>query len=148
MPLWLILHPEGTFEDLEAKRALSQDVTQMYMRLGLPAFYVSVDFIKLPSSDMFVGGELKAEKPFIRIAIDHIAVRLPNDQDVYKRTTSAIDGVLRPHIADKDYDWEYHVTETERGLWKINGLIPPAWKSEEEQLWAKENRAVPYPGSS
>jgi hypothetical protein len=60
--------------------------------------------------------------------------------------TSKIDQTLKPHIEDKGYDWEYHVSETERRLWKVNGLIPPAHSSDEEKLWVEENRAVEYPG--
>lgn len=30
MPLWLIFHPDGTFEDDESKEALSTDITKIY----------------------------------------------------------------------------------------------------------------------
>ncbi|KAJ5136344.1 hypothetical protein N7448_004898 [Penicillium atrosanguineum] len=118
MPLWQIYHPAGTFEDLASKEAFAKDITEFYTQLGLPAFYVVVNFVPVPTGEVF--------------------------DAAYRRTTSRIDNVLKPHIADKGYDWEYHVGETERRLWKVNGLIPPPWKSEQEQIWVKENRAVPY----
>lgn len=149
MPLWLIFHPPGTFEDAATKQAFTEDITKWYTENGLPAFYVVANFIKISPEDVWVGGKQKKidEKPFIRIVIKHIAIRIDNDDVTYKRSTSRIDRILKPHVADKGYDWEFHVEETERRLWKINGLAPPPWKSEEERVWVKENRAVPYEGA-
>ncbi|KAH8655771.1 putative oxalocrotonate tautomerase [Xylariales sp. PMI_506] len=146
MPLWLIYHTDDTFVDEESKGALARDITKFYTDLGLPAFYVVANFIKLGSRDVWVGGETRAgQQPFVRITIDHIAIHVPKEDDArYHRATAAIDALLKPHVADKGYAWEFHVDETERRLWKVNGFIPPAWKSAGEQLWAKENRAVPY----
>lgn len=144
MPLWLIFHPDGTFEDEASQEALSKDITKFYTALGLPAFYVVVNFIKMPGNTMWVGGErLSKDKPFIRIAIEHIAVTLPNEDEVYKRTANAVDAALKPHVADKGYNWEFHIDETERRLWKVNGIFPPSFGSEEEKIWVNENRAVP-----
>ncbi|KAF9631926.1 Tautomerase [Lasiodiplodia theobromae] len=145
MPLWLFFHPPGAFTDDESKRALSEDVTKIYTSIGLPAFYVVVQFIELPRNKVWVGGKLP-EKPFIRVVIEHIAVRLPDEDDAYKRTTARVDATLKPHIADKGYDWEYHIDETDRRLWKINGLAPPAWKSEAEQFWFQENKPLSWEG--
>lgn len=147
MPLWQIYHPAGTFNDQKSKEAFAKDITELYTDVGLPAFYVVVCFIPLAAEDILVGGEIKSEKPFIRVVITHIALHVPDNDASYKRTTSRIDAVLKPHIADKGYDWEYHVAETERRLWKVNGMIPSPSKSEHEQLWARENRAVPYDGA-
>ncbi|RDW86007.1 hypothetical protein BP5796_04332 [Coleophoma crateriformis] len=149
MPLWLIFHPVGTFEDSASKQAFAEDITQFYTSaLGLPAFYVVANFIKLSLNDTWVGGKQKTDKPFIRVVINHVAYTVPNIDEAYKRATASIDKILKPHVADKDYDWEYHVDETDRRLWKLNGMIPPAAKSEQEQQWAKENRAVLYEGAS
>lgn len=57
-----------------------------------------------------------------------------------------MDAALKQHIQDKGYDWEYHVDETERELWKINGVYAPQTKSEGEALWAREGRAVSLQG--
>lgn len=149
MPHWQIYHPPGTFEHDQSKQALAEDITKIYTDVGLPAFYVVVHFNKIENKNVYVGGESKvgADKPFVRIVIAHIAIRLPDDDAVYRRTTGRIDAVLKPHLADKGYDFEYHVDETERRLWKINSLIPPLWKSEEEKLWVQENRPVLYDGA-
>ena len=146
MPLWQIYHPAGTFEDLASKEAFAKDITKMYTEIGLPAFYVVVNFVLVPTGELFVGGKIPTERPFIRLVITHIAVHVPNEDAAYQRTTSRIDNTLKPHVAEKGYDWEYHVDETERRLWKLNGWIPPPWKSEQEQIWVKENLAVPYDG--
>ncbi|KAJ5622961.1 hypothetical protein N7490_011566 [Penicillium lividum] len=147
MPLWQIYHPPGTFEDNVSKQALATDITKIYTGVGLPAFYVVVQFIQLQDSDVWVGGTSGTEKPFIRVVITQIAVRLPDDDVAYRRNTMRIDNALKPHIQDKGYNWEYHVDETERRLWKINGMIPPPLKSEEEKMWVRENRPVPYDGA-
>ncbi|OAL53557.1 hypothetical protein IQ07DRAFT_502296 [Pyrenochaeta sp. DS3sAY3a] len=146
MPLWLIFHPDGTFEDDASKEAFSKDITNFYnQRVGLPKFYAVVNFIKMPGNTMWVGGEkINKNKPFIRIVIEHIAVTLPNQDEDYKRTANAIDAILKPHVADKGYSWEFHIDETERRLWKVQGLFAPPFGSEEEKIWVKENRAVPW----
>lgn len=142
MPLWQIYHPTNAFKTIAEKQALSQDITGFYTNdVGLPAFYVVVQFIKLLDEDTWVGGVQRTEHPFVRIVINHIAVSTSIERR--DSMTSRFDQILKPYIADKGYDWEYHVGETERGLWKINGLAPPPYKSEEEKLWAKENRPIP-----
>ena len=142
MPLWLIFHPEGTFTTTASKQALSESITTIYTGVGLPPFYVVVQFIERPAGTVFVGGVVKdtSSKPFIRIAIEHIAVNLPNEDAQYARVTKKIDEVLKPHIEDAGYDWEYHVDETDRRQWKVNGIAPPPWKSEEEKVWFEENK--------
>ncbi|GJC87284.1 hypothetical protein ColLi_10122 [Colletotrichum liriopes] len=145
MPLWLIFHPDGTFEDDATKEALAADITKIYTQIGLPAFYVVVNFIKMSGNTVWVGGKkANKEKPFIRIAIDHIAVNLPNEDKMYKRVADGVNATLKPHIADKGYDWEYHIDETDKRLWRVNGLPAPPFESEEEKIWARENRPVPW----
>jgi hypothetical protein len=146
MPLWIFYHPDGTFEDDASREALSKDVVKMYTDIGLPAFYVITNFIKMPGNTMLVGGKKvgKDEKPFIRIVIEHIAVRLPDEDEVYRRTANGIDAVLKAQVFDRGYNYEFHVDETERRLWKINAIFPPMFGSEEEKIWVKENRAVDF----
>lgn len=40
--------------------------------------------------------------------------------------------------------WEYHVTQSERTLWRLQGLVPPALDSDAMKLWTEEGKAVPY----
>ncbi|KAI7969239.1 hypothetical protein EIK77_002254 [Talaromyces pinophilus] len=145
MPLWLIFHPPGSFEDASTKQALTKDITKIYTGIGLPPFYVVANVIKLSTEDVRVGGEMKT-KPFIRIVAEHIAVHIQNEDDAYKRTANLFKKALKPHIADKGYDWEFHIDETERRLWRVNGMIPPPLGSDVEQLWTNENKPSAYYG--
>jgi phenylpyruvate tautomerase PptA (4-oxalocrotonate tautomerase family) len=154
MPMWQIYHPPGVFEDAESKAALAADITKMYTnpRVNLPAFYVVVHFNTLQPSNVYVGGVSKAsssasDKPFIRIVIKHIAIRLDNKTEVYRSTAGMIDQVLKPHVYDKDMSCEYHVEETERRLWKFDGMIPPEHLSEVHMKWVEENKPSVYEGA-
>ncbi|KAE8388161.1 hypothetical protein ETB97_004583 [Aspergillus alliaceus] len=147
MPLWLIFHPTGTFEDTASKKALTEDVTKIYTRIGLPAFYVVINFIKLSAGDIWVGAENKTENPFIRIVAEHIAVRLDNEDHAYNSVCNSFEKALKPHIADRGYEWEFHIDETERRLWRVNGLVPPPFGSDAEKIWAKENKPVRWEGA-
>jgi phenylpyruvate tautomerase PptA (4-oxalocrotonate tautomerase family) len=151
MPLWSIFHPAGTFKDEEAKRAFSTDITKLYTsKLGLPAFYVIVQFVQMPEGDVWMGGTSTKNrvKPFIRVVIEHTAVNAPTDQGeaAYKTTCQWVDEAMKPHVEDMGYEWEYHISENDRRLWKINGLIPPPWKSEAESEWVKADMALPWSG--
>ncbi|KAK0639503.1 putative oxalocrotonate tautomerase [Cercophora newfieldiana] len=141
MPLWLVFHPEGTFVTPESKQALAADVTTLYTGGGLPAFYVNVNFITLPQTSMFVGGQIPSpERPFIRFMVDHLAVHFKDNAMRQLRVINRLDELIKPHVADKGYDWEFHIDETPRELWKINGFIPPPHRSEAEAMWAKNNK--------
>jgi len=129
MPLWLVFHPEGTFPTPEAKQTLAAALTSYYTSAGLPAFYVIVNFITLPATNIFIGGQnAPPERPFIRFMADHIAVHFGDDQARKERATTRLEELIKPHVADKGYDWEFSIDETPRELWKINGFIPPPCK--------------------
>ncbi|KAF2016000.1 hypothetical protein BU24DRAFT_422317 [Aaosphaeria arxii CBS 175.79] len=145
MPLWNIYHPDGIFEDDESKAALSADVTTYYTEAGLPAFYVVINYIKMSGNTTWVGGRLPSkEEPFVRITMDHIAIRLPDSDTMYRRVADRLDAIIRKHLEPKGYHWEFHVNETERRLWKINGLFPPPFRSDEEKIWFEQNKATPW----
>ncbi|KAJ5819732.1 hypothetical protein N7474_005323 [Penicillium riverlandense] len=152
MPLWQIYHPPNLFTDDATKQSFAEDITKMYTGLGLPAFYVVAQFISMTNENVYVGGRTRThqrdtEKPFVRVVITHSALQIPESDEMHTRATSQLDRVMNPHLVDRGYDVEYHVHETDRRLWKINGLIPPPYKSAEEQVWVRENRAMPYPGA-
>ncbi|KAK4185369.1 putative oxalocrotonate tautomerase [Podospora australis] len=147
MPLWLVFHPEGTFSTPQEKQALAADITTIYTSAGLPAFYVVMNFIQLPPSSIYVGGEQTREKkPFIRFVAEHIAVHFEDNKARQDRVLQKIDQLLKPHVADKGYDWEYHIDETPRGLWKIQGLVPPPFQSQAEKKWFEANKALEWEG--
>jgi hypothetical protein len=52
---------------------------------------------------------------------------------------------LEPHIqARPELEWELHIAETPRDLWRINGIDPPPSNSEAEKTWKEQNKALPY----
>lgn len=87
MPLWVIYHTPTAFNASGAKRALVESITNYYVsKVGLPAFYVVVQFVEQdPETSYFVGGQPASElpKPHIRLSIEHIAAALPNQDAAY-----------------------------------------------------------------
>jgi phenylpyruvate tautomerase PptA (4-oxalocrotonate tautomerase family) len=75
MPVWRIfMHPD-TFTPIQ-RAALAKDVTELYQKGGLPAFYVNVLFIPLEKDNYYIGGVSK--KNFVRICIEQIARQMPD----------------------------------------------------------------------
>ena len=149
MPFWNIYQPPSTFKDDASKQALACDIVPFYTSIGLPAFYVVVNFIHMPHGTMYIGSERNDEtrsKPFVRFAIDHIAVRQPDDDEQYRRVVAMFEQIVKLHVADKGYSWEIHIDETERRLWGIDGFEPPPFGSEGQKLWVEKNEAVPWKG--
>lgn len=110
----------------------------------MPPFYVVVTFIPTPDENQFVGGKVSRTRgrPFIRLNIAHIHVNMAKDPKVHADWCAKMDKALKPHIEDKGFSWEYHIEETERLLWKIDGVYAPEWQSEDEKVWFAENRVV------
>ncbi|MDX2972085.1 tautomerase family protein [Kribbella solani] len=141
MPLWTIHHTPGIFT-AEDKHQLAAHIADQYEKVGLPRFYVVTLFHETRSEDFYVGGE--PTPAGIRIAIDHIARRNP-DQETRRRTAQWIKSMLQPHLArHPGLHWEFHADETSRDLWMINGLVPPPEGSDAEKNWAKQNSASPF----
>jgi phenylpyruvate tautomerase PptA (4-oxalocrotonate tautomerase family) len=140
MPLWNVYHPVGAYTD-EEKREFAERVTRNYEDRGLPRFYVVTLFHEVDRGSFYIGGEPADD--VVRVAIDHIARHLadPASRDSSRQRIAAL---IKPFAADKGLRWEFHVDETPRDLWEINGFVPPPLGSDAEQLWAKENRAIPY----
>ncbi|KAK3987481.1 putative oxalocrotonate tautomerase [Cladorrhinum sp. PSN332] len=144
MPLWLIYHPLGTsFTTEESKQSLAEDITAIYTSIGLPAFYVVINFIALSNDNIFVGGR-NPENAFIRVTVDHIAVHFRDNEAREREAVAAINSVLKKHVAEKGYDWEFHVDETPRGLWRVAGIEPPPFQSEAEKKWSELGRPVEW----
>ncbi|KAF9738779.1 hypothetical protein PMIN03_010130 [Paraphaeosphaeria minitans] len=156
MPLWMIYHPPSTFTSEDEKAALAKDITAVYTAVPLPAFYVNVLFVPLPATSIYIGGTARpsphtsanepgsdSSVPFIRVTIQHIARTLPNDE-VRDRFLKTVDEALKPHVADKGYDWEYSIEETRRDLWKVQGMVPPMPGSDAELEWVRENKALAF----
>jgi phenylpyruvate tautomerase PptA (4-oxalocrotonate tautomerase family) len=140
MPLWNVYHPVGAYSEAE-KRDFAERVTSSYEAGGLPRFYVVTLFHEVDRGSFYVGGEPVDD--VVRVSIDHIA-RHAEDPARRESVRNRISRVIQPFATAKGLRWEFHVDETPRDLWLINGLIPPPTGSHAEQLWAKENRAIPY----
>ncbi|EAT80232.1 hypothetical protein HBI56_055990 [Parastagonospora nodorum] len=148
MPDWRIYYPSGTFTEPEEREKLSQDITSIYTRYGLPAFYVVVLFIEMPAATIFRAGlpcPMKGKKPFIRLTFSHIARRFPpGESPVRTRFMKLVHEALKPHIADRGYDWEVNGEELEREFVHINGLRIPPTDSEDEKRWFRDNEPSPW----
>ncbi|MEC3956917.1 tautomerase family protein [Nocardia sp. CDC153] len=140
MPLWHIYHPAEVYTEQD-KQDLAAEITEIYTRVGLPAFYVVVQFHEMPASTMFVSG--KPATDTVRVVVKHLARHL-DDPERRKRMTEYIDGVLRPYTGDRGLHWEFHIEDTPRDQWMIAGFWPPAAGSDAEKAWAQANRAMPY----
>jgi phenylpyruvate tautomerase PptA (4-oxalocrotonate tautomerase family) len=124
------------------KHELAKKITDFYRsRSPMPAFYIDVIYIEVPPDSIYIGGEESGD--FIRLCIEHIYMNFPNEV----RQLSYLDGldkILTPTFQSKGLRWEYHINNTPRELWKVQGLVPPPFGSSAEQVWMKENRATPY----
>lgn len=140
MPLWQVYHPVGAYSE-EQKRGFAEDVTQFYARFGLPKFYVVTLFHEVPRASFLVGGVPSDDT--VRVVIEHIA-RHAEDSGLRERMSEALGRLLAAHTGDRGLHCEFHIDETPRDLWMIDGLRPPPTGSEAEQLWAQDNRPVPY----
>ncbi|KAF3026435.1 hypothetical protein E8E14_011731 [Neopestalotiopsis sp. 37M] len=159
MPIWHVLHPDIIFTDPREKAELVKTIVGLYTSGGLPPFYVNVFFHKFAPGDAWsdtryqggidalennaVAGVSQRKRPFVHFEIDQIAVNITSDEWA-ARWCERLNEALKPHIADKGYDWEYHIDETPRSLWRTNGLSPPPWKSVAERKWFDANQPLPW----
>ncbi|KAL6246683.1 hypothetical protein RBB50_005990 [Rhinocladiella similis] len=147
MPLWRIFSHPQTFT-LDQRSALAKKVTDLYMSRGLPAFYVNVIFIDVDEKATFIGGEPRSN--FVRIAVEQIARTMasPDTEQGQKQRTAWMDMIndtLKSSIIDrKELDWELHIYETPRDLWRVQGMDPPPAFSDAEKEWTEKNKPVPY----
>ncbi|EXJ67680.1 uncharacterized protein A1O5_09026 [Cladophialophora psammophila CBS 110553] len=147
MPLWRIFSHPSTFSSSQ-REGISKAITDLFVSYGLPPFYVVVLFIDVDEKGCFVGGESK--KNFVRIAVEQIARVMMGPETEWgkarrKAWMDRINGVLKPYIIDRtELEWELHIYETPRDLWRTQGLDPPPPFSEEEKMWAEKNKAIAY----
>jgi phenylpyruvate tautomerase PptA (4-oxalocrotonate tautomerase family) len=150
MPLWQLFVPEGAYT-AEDKRDLGDRITNLYSdTFDLPRFYTTVIFHDLKPESFLIGGEQRAQ--FVQVAIVHaartagqIAERLGVTEDEINNVfLTMAHGALKPHVADRGYEWELHVENVPHETWNIDGMEPPPPWSEVEKRWAKDNRSSPY----
>jgi phenylpyruvate tautomerase PptA (4-oxalocrotonate tautomerase family) len=144
MPLWHIYCPADAYTAPD-KQALASAVTDLYAGepSRLPRFYVSVVFQELPADCFFIGGEPRNN--FVRIWINHIAVHMEGDTTRHDSFMRRMHAAIGPWVRDRGFEYEVHVDETPRGLWSVQGLKPPEWRSDEEKQWCQDNRPSALP---
>ncbi|KAJ3340304.1 hypothetical protein HDU93_007145 [Gonapodya sp. JEL0774] len=149
MPLHRIYSAPGFFTQAE-KEIIAGNITKGYVSFGvsgpalrLPAFYVVVLFLDVPTESYFVGG--KTTGRFVRIVTQHLARSFQNVKQ-QESSLKFLESCWAPIIKSKgdDVNWELHIEEAPRELWRENGLVPPLPKTPAEKEWVRLNRAVPY----
>jgi len=75
MPLWRIYSHPTTFSPSQ-REGLAKAITALYVKAGLPPFYVNVLFIDTNDNSNFVSG--KATNHFVRITVEQIARAMPS----------------------------------------------------------------------
>ncbi|KAK0499745.1 putative oxalocrotonate tautomerase [Armillaria luteobubalina] len=140
MPFHRFYVPHGLYSPCD-KQSIAEAVTEVYVKVGLPRFYVVVNFIEVSEENFYVSG--KSSTDFVRISIHHIARHLPSRErkrDFMQRYEKAIE----PFTKGRGIRWEIQVAEMDRDLWHENGINPPLGGSDGEILWRKLDRAIPY----
>ncbi|KAK0190635.1 tautomerase enzyme family protein [Armillaria mellea] len=140
MPFHRFYVPHGLYSPCD-KQSIAEAVTDVYVKAGLPRFYVVVNFIEVSEENFYVSG--KSSTDFVRISIHHIARQLPSRErkrDFMQRYEKAIE----PFTKGRGIRWEIQIAEMDRDLWNENGINPPLGGSDGEILWRKLDRAIPY----
>ncbi len=135
MPLWTVYHPPGAFSD-DDKAELADKITDIYGAV-MPRFYVGIVFQAVEPGNLYIGG--KPNGKFVRMVMEHIARSFP-DIAASRRFIDRANTILKPFVADRGYDWEFHIDETPFDYWSINGHYPPKPDTEDERRWREENR--------
>lgn len=139
MPLWRIFHTPNLYSPDE-KAAFAQAITKQYARL--PDFYVNVIFTPVDASDLYIAG--KQRDNFVRIVITQIARHFEGNTQRMSDWMAAVEATIAPWVKAKGQDWELHIDETPRELWRVQGFVPPTQDSPGESLWKREGKPVPY----
>lgn len=146
MPLYNIYHPVGAYTT-EDKAEFTKRIVDIYPN-NIPRFYVVILFHELAKEDFWVGAV--SHDKFVRIRCDHFARHTvgPDRNAVFgaDHLMDRLEKSIAPFVKDRGYDWEVHYGQTPRELWRVQGMKPPAAGSEAEDLWIKENRAIPFQG--
>jgi hypothetical protein len=109
-----------------------------------------VVFHEIKADSFFVGGEPRDK--FVQIEVVHIA--RTNEaaaelagitvEEILGRYFEKVNELLKPYIADRGYEVEFHVETAPFETWQIDGMTPPSPYSEDELRWAKDNKSSPY----
>lgn len=139
MPVWSFKYSRDALSESD-KVDLAKDITQLYINVGLPAFYVNVQFFEMGPTEMFVGGETRPNS--VSLSIAHVA-RTFESEAIRFEFLKKIDLILE-RLIKKDLDLEYFIVDSLRQQWKIHGMYPPSTGSDEEKEWVRLNRPVEH----
>jgi hypothetical protein len=140
MPLWKIYHGPDTFTDATERNELAKRITDFYVALQLPAYYVNGQYFALSADRFYTGGNPISKT--VGVEILHIARSWDRKDQAYaKGLKDAFDGILRPYTIDKGLHLEYAIQESPVALWRINGIDPPESFPPEEHEQAARNKA-------
>ncbi|PPJ56284.1 hypothetical protein CBER1_00741 [Cercospora berteroae] len=141
MPIWKIFHSPGIFEDATERHELAKSITDYYVVVGLPAYYVNVQFWPLPADRYFTGANPVSKTVFVEII--HIARRLdPTNKQMRTRMKNRMDKILKPYTIDRGIHLEYAIAEGAAELWRINGIDPPESFGPDEKEQAAHNKKL------
>jgi phenylpyruvate tautomerase PptA (4-oxalocrotonate tautomerase family) len=144
MPLYNIYHPVGAYTTKD-KAEFAKSIVDAYNNV-IPRFYVGIIFQEIPKDDFYMGAVAKDK--FVRIRCDHFARHQTgaeaNSDFGADKWMAKIEKAIAPFVRDRGFDWEIHYGQTPRELWRVQGMKPPAAQSTAEDLWIKQNRAVPF----
>ncbi|KUJ09473.1 uncharacterized protein LY89DRAFT_724452 [Mollisia scopiformis] len=127
---------------LEEKQELASTLTARYARL-MPDFFVNVMFHELPHGSFFVGGK-PTDGKFVRVTAEHIAVNWNKDSKREKAYLDWLGGVLKERFEPKGWTWEFSVTESDRDLWRVQSIVPPAVGSQAMKTWVAAGKGIPW----
>ena len=157
MPLWQLLTPENAYtpdEKADIARKItdlySSDFTQEQLGFVLPRFYTSVIFQEVKADDFYVGGESRSQ--FVQIEVVHIARTVAtaaakagtSEEESLRRYFERMEEELKPYLADRGYEVEFHAEPAPFETWRIDFMVPPEPWSDDEARWGKDNRASAY----
>ncbi|TQC42230.1 hypothetical protein EEB14_50090 [Rhodococcus sp. WS4] len=157
MPLWQLFTPKNAYTK-EEKADLAKKISDIYSgptskgNLGfeLPRFYTTVVFHEIEADSFFVGGQ--SHDKFIQIEVVHIArtnegaaaLMGVSVEQILENYFNSVSEVLKPYIADRGYEVEFHVETAPFETWKIDGMTPPPPESPAERRWFEQNRSSSY----
>ena len=107
-------------------------------------------FHEFKPESYIVGGEPRDQ--FVQVAIVHavrtdvevaelMGITIKELEDLFFQFAA---DALKPYVADRGYETEWHVEVVARETWLIDGMAPPPPWSPAEKQWAKDNKSSPY----
>ncbi|KAE8358945.1 putative oxalocrotonate tautomerase [Aspergillus caelatus] len=143
MPRWTFYLSPNTLTQ-EEKGTIARKVTDLYIGLGIPAFWINVFFHEVGEGNFYSGGKYPPNAVFFHM--DHAARKIASEE-VRDEFIRKVNDIVRPILDPKGIKWEYNIYEHLRDNWRINGMIPPMDHPEVLEEWRERNAPVVYEGA-